>query len=108
MKKILWILLSLLLVISVAGCSRASGSDQPASAQIPSQNGTSYISAQQAKEIALNHAEKTAEQVKYLEIDSDLYDRTPHYEVDFFFEGFDYEYEIDAITGAVLRAEIDR
>lgn len=108
MKKLLWILLSLLLVVSVTGCGRTGGSDQPASAQMPSQNGASYISAQQAKEIALNHAEKTAEQVKYLEIDSELYERIPHYDVEFTFEGREYEYEIDAVSGAVLRSEIDR
>lgn len=104
MKKMLWIFLSLLLLVSVTGCSRSRSNDQPASAQ----NGTNYISAQQAREIALAQAEKTAEQVKHLQIDSELYERIPHYDVEFSFEGFDYEYEIDAVTGAVLHSEIDR
>ena len=54
MKKMLWIFLSLLLLVSVTGCSRSRSNGQPASAQ----NGTNYISAQQAREIALAQAEK--------------------------------------------------
>ena len=42
-----------------------------------------------------------------LEVDDELDDDYPHYKVDFKSGGYEYEYEIDAATGAVLWSERD-
>ena len=102
MKKVTWILLAAILISGLAGCHRTSGGRQ---ADTP--NGT-YISAQEAREIALNHAGFTADQVRYLEVDSELHEKIPHYDVDFYMDNLDYEYEIDAVTGQILKSEVDR
>lgn len=56
-----------------------------------------------AKEAALRHAGFTAAQVWDLSVDYEEDDgQTPHYEVDFKCGGMEYEYQIDAASGAVL------
>ena len=67
----------------------------------------STISAAKAQEIALNHAGFSASQVRELEVDYDMDDRIPHYTVEFKNSGIDYEYEIDAATGEILKVEKD-
>ena len=101
MKKVTWILLAAILISGLAGCDRISGVRQ-------ADANSGYISAQEAREIALNHAGFTAEQVRYLEVDSELFEKIPHYDVDFYVNNLDYEYEIDAVTGQILKSEVDR
>ena len=62
------------------------------------------ISAEQAKNIALKHAGLTVNEVARLRTDYDS-DEQPHYEVQFYLAGKEYEYEIDAHSGAILSWE---
>lgn len=75
----------------------------------PHHNGSSSadIGAEAAKEAALSHAGLTAEQVSKLKAEYDYDDGYALYEVEFECNGYEYEYEIDAATGAVLKYEID-
>ena len=68
---------------------------------------TNTIGVEKAKSIALTQAGATASQVRELEVSTELDDRTPHYEVSFKWNGMEYEYKIDAESGAILSHEKD-
>ncbi|MCD8376547.1 MAG: PepSY domain-containing protein, partial [Oscillospiraceae bacterium] len=58
-----------------------------------------------AQEAALAHAGLTASQVTKLKVELDREDGV--YEVDFKYNGMEYEYEINAYTGAVVGYDVD-
>lgn len=64
-----------------------------------------YIGAQAAQQIALAHAGVTAAQAQYFASDYDYEDGRMVYEVEFFADGAEYEYDIDAATGAIVQYE---
>ena len=68
---------------------------------------TNEITAEKAKEIALNHAGLNANQVRDLDIEKDRDDVIVKYEIDFESGRVEYEYEIDAETGKIMKAEKD-
>ena len=70
-------------------------------------SGTSFISADQALANALSHAGLDQSSIRELEMDSDLDDSTPHYSIDFKSGNLEYEYEISATDGAILKFEKD-
>ena len=63
------------------------------------------ISPEQAQKIALKHAGLTAEQVTRLRVEPDVDDGTSLYEVQFMYNGREYDYEIDAHSGAILSCD---
>ena len=65
------------------------------------------IGREAARDAALAHAGLSVNDVWELEVDDELDDDYPHYKVDFKSGGYEYEYEIDAATGAVLWSERD-
>ena len=67
-----------------------------------------YISADAAKNAALAHAGLTAAQVTELEAELDTDSLTAHYDVDFKYGGFEYEYKINATSGKVISVEKER
>ena len=69
------------------------------------QESAGYIGAEKAKSIALSNAGLTAASVTGLvsELDSD--DGTAVYEVEFMYGGYEYDYEIDAKSGAILKSD---
>ena len=71
-------------------------------------NASSVISAQAARDAALAHAGLSASDVWELEVDEELDDDRPHYDVEFKSGNMDYEYEIDAVSGSVLHYEKER
>ena len=71
-----------------------------------SQSSTPAISASQAEQAALAHAGLSASQVTELQVELDE-DGRAYYEVEFKQGAVEYSYEIDASTGAVLKAEVD-
>ena len=70
--------------------------------------GSSLISAEAAKSAALAPAGVSASNVYEFKCELDRDDGVSLYEVEFKSGGMEYEYEIDAYTGAVLKAEQDR
>lgn len=70
--------------------------------------GPAYIGVAQAKAIALNHAGFTASQVMVTKASMDREDGRMVYEIEFRRNGVEYEYKIDAQSGAILAHEIDR
>ena len=70
------------------------------------ENGT--ITADKAKEIALNHAGLTADQVTFVRSNLDQDDGRTCYDVEFYTADYtEYDYEIDANTGDVLSYDYD-
>lgn len=65
------------------------------------------IDAEKAKEIALNHAGIAAADAAFLKAELDYDDGTPAYDIEFRNGLMEYEYEINAETGAILKAEKD-
>ncbi len=69
---------------------------------------TKYIGKTKAKEIALNKAGLTAARVFDLEVDMDTDEKLVHYEVEFKTSTHEYEYEIDAITGKIIKSDVEK
>lgn len=66
------------------------------------------ITSEQAKEIALNHAGQSASGVYFDKVELDYDDGIQKYEVEFVSGNMEYDYEIDAITGAILKYDWDQ
>lgn len=74
----------------------------PAETTAPAQS--AQLTREQAAELALKHAGLTADQVQALRTEAELYERIPHYDVEFRAEDWEYEYEIHAETGEILKS----
>lgn len=68
---------------------------------------SSYIGAEKAKSIALNHAGVSAGSAYMEKAELDRDDGRTVYEVEFKSGGMEYDYEIDAVSGNILKAEKD-
>ena len=66
------------------------------------------ITEDAAKQIALEKAGKTAEQVRFTKAHLDNDDGRLEWEIEFVEDGMEYEFDIDARTSAVLDMDIDR
>ena len=64
-----------------------------------------YIGEEKAKQAALSHAGASADKLTEYGIELDYEHGAMVYEIEFKCEGFEYDYEIDAVTGAVLKSE---
>ncbi|MBE6072332.1 MAG: peptidase [Clostridium butyricum] len=63
---------------------------------------TSNISIEQAKEIALNHAKLSADQVSFVKSELDDDNGMQKYEIEFYNNNTEYDYEIDPANGKIL------
>lgn len=128
MKKIFCLILCLCLCLSLAACGRAMDDakndaesmgesivggtesivDDASSAvkdDDKKMNLMAGITAKEAKEAALKHAGITESQVSDVDVDLDRDNGKLIYEVDFNSGNTEYDYDIDAETGAVLSAD---
>lgn len=80
-------------VLLISGCGRE-------------QSRMSYIGIEEAKQLALQEAGFSESEVKFTEADLSSRNGTDYYEVDFTAAGEDYEYEIDALTGVIIDADV--
>ena len=67
----------------------------------------SALSQQEAEAIALEHAGLTADQVSFLHSEYEIDDGVSQYDVEFYHENLEYNYEIHALTGQILEFEKD-
>ena len=74
----------------------------------PTDKTSSYIGASKAKSIALNHAGVSSGAARGLSCELDRENGRTVYEVDFKANGYEYDYEIDAVSGKILKHERDR
>ena len=82
----------------------------PAPVEVPTQSATTepgQITKEEAVSIALKHANLTEDQVTRLHTEFGYDDGRPEYDVDFHYGGWEYDYEIHAVTGDILRSECE-
>lgn len=68
---------------------------------------TNYIGEGKAKAAALSHAGLSESQVTALRVKLDYDDGRAKYEVEFYRDSTEYDYEIDAVSGQVLKSQRD-
>jgi len=124
MKKYVSFVLALCLVLSLAACGKEAPAPAPAptpvvtsvpvpaptpavtEAPAPAETAApAHIGKDAAVDAALRHAGISAGEVRRVECELDRDDGKTVYEIDFKSGGREYEYEVDAFTGAILRAE---
>lgn len=66
-----------------------------------------YIGEDKAKSIAVDHAGFSAADVSFLKVELDSDDGQIVYEVEFYKDGREYEYTINASTGTIIEYDID-
>lgn len=71
-------------------------------------NTGNFIGVEQAKSIALSHAGLSAESVTFQKAKVEKDDGYTVYEVEFFSNGIEYEYTIDAVSGTIMEYDSDR
>ena len=69
--------------------------------------GTAAVDEAKAKEIALNHAGLSQNQVTFVKCQLDWDDGRPEYEIEIINGYTEYEFEIDARTGTIYSRDID-
>lgn len=63
------------------------------------------ISLEEAQKIAFEHAEVDGSKVNFDDVDLDADDGEPHYELEFIVDGEEYEYDVHALTGEILKSK---
>ena len=95
---------------SYAFLESSTGETAPAATAIVSTGSASqnaYIGAEAAQDVALDHASLSASKVSFLKTEYDYDDGRMVYEVSFHYNGKEYDYEIDARTGEVVKYETE-
>lgn len=68
---------------------------------------SNYLSLEQAKEIALNHAKVSKANARFDSVELETDDGVTYYEIEFEVGENEYDYEIDATSGKILKFEHD-
>ena len=71
------------------------------------QNNTGEISLDKAKEIALSHAGLSADQVTFVQANMDFDYGIQKYDIEFYCNGKEYDYEINAANGQIIQFDYD-
>ena len=67
-----------------------------------------YIGVEKAKEIVLEHAGLSSSDVNFSKVELDVDYHIATYEIEFYHNYYEYDYEINALTGEVLKYERGR
>lgn len=124
MKRIATILLSVLLLLSLAGCGnydmmnkveseadkikdevKDDVSDMMPSGDNSSDTSSAKISAEQARKHALDHAKVNEKDARDFDIDKETHNGVLCFDISFETDTHEYEYSIDANTGKVLNSK---
>lgn len=70
-------------------------------------NKDEYISMDRAKQIAFDHAGVNGADARFDDQEFDVDDGVPSYELEFYVNGNEYEYDIHAVSGEILKSEHD-
>ena len=74
---------------------------------INNNNTNTKITSDKAKEIALNHANLSENQVTFIKSNIDYDDGMKAYDVEFYHNNQEYDYKIDANSGAIVEYDFD-
>jgi uncharacterized membrane protein YkoI len=91
MKKLTAMILALVMVLALTAGAFAAG----------------RVSMEEAKQIALNKAGVTEEEATFTEAKLDHDDSRGEYEFEFFANGKEYDVDVDANTGKVIKFEVE-
>ena len=69
--------------------------------------GANKITIDQAKEIALNHAKLTADQVSFIRTESEFDDGIEKYNIEFYYNNQKYDYDINAVNGQINQYDLE-
>lgn len=67
-----------------------------------------YIGADRAREIVLDHAGLASSDVRFSKVELDVDYHMATYEIEFYYNYYEYDYEIDAVSGEILKYERGR
>lgn len=105
MIKVFSVLLCAILFLT--GCT-AKFDVSPANETMAAVSRSSVMTRDRAQTIALEQVGLSADQVDRLHTEYEVDDGVPRYEVQFDYDGWEYDYEIHAETGAILSFDKDR
>ena len=113
MKKIFSILMAVLLLVGIVGCSAADPVDPSVTELTTTTTPTTQsqelkLTADQARNIALQHAGVNLSDVSELEIEYDVFFGIARYCVEFQVGSWELDYEIHAETGEILKNDKER
>ncbi len=109
MKKYVLAFTSLVLMLSLVGCSASSAATKRTGDTTgQTENAPTRITREEAKAQAFTHAQVNENQVSDLVVELDKENGRLYYEVSFDAAGYEYDYDIDAYTGKVLRHQKER
>lgn len=98
MKKIAIIAIVMSMGLSLIGCSSLTASQNKSEAN---------FTIEQAKEIALKHANLTSDQVSFIRAEKSFDDGKEIYDIEFYYENMEYDYEINAADGQIIESDFD-
>lgn len=106
MAKLISMLLCATLLLT--GCTAAVDLNTPAGTSVSATARTVPLTESEARDAALAHAGLSADQVDRLHTEYELEHGIPRYEVQFDYDGWEYDYEIHVETGEILSLDKDR
>ena len=101
MKRFVFPLL-LIAALLLTGCSARFDAD------VAAISSAAALTREQARDLALEQAGLSADQVTRLEVEYDADDGAPRYEVSFHYDGWEYDYEFHAETGELISYDRDK
>lgn len=123
MKKLTSLFLILCLLVVFAGCRSVHMAEEYIDHKLdvaedraeqafrdavsPTVSSIENITEDQAQAIALEHAGLTEADISHLQVRKDFDDGRQEYNVEFYVDRLEYEYEIDAATGKIISFDKD-
>lgn len=104
-KRIFTLFLAAALAMTVmTGCQagNSAGATQSSMAVTTALPGNPMLRPEDAERIALEHAGLTVDQITALRTEYEIDDGVPLYDVDFRYDRWEYDYEINANSGQIL------
>ena len=96
MKKLAVATMIISISMSLAGCSNSTATYN-----------NKKITVEEAKEIALKHANLASDQVSFIRTETDMENGVKKYDIEFYHENKEYDYEISAISGEIIGYDYD-
>ena len=111
MKKLSLLVIIAALSISLVSCTNSGKSnngnnDNTSNSSVDSKD-SNKITIDEAKEIALEHAGLTKDKVTFLETENETDNGTEKYDIEFYYNDKEYDYEISAIDGKIIKYDND-
>ena len=111
MKKLSLLVIIAALSISLVSCTNSGKSnngnnDNTSNSSVDSKD-SNKITIEEAEEIAVKHAGLTKDQVSFSRTESEIDNGTEKYDIEFYYNGTEYDYEISAVDGKIIKYDND-